>query len=55
MLMDLFFKKYLSLLTSRGCPYPCKFCVVPETNNRRWRSKSSLQKNYDVKEFHLED
>ena len=59
-----FSKKYLSLLTSRGCPYPCKFCVVPETNNRRWRSKSSKKvvdeiehyiKNYNVKEFHLED
>lgn len=57
-------KKYLSLLTSRGCPYPCKFCVVPETNNRRWRSKSPKKvvdeieyyiKNYGVKEFHFED
>ena len=30
-------KKYLPLLTSRGCPYPCKFCVIVETNNRKWR------------------
>ena len=36
-------KKYISILTSRGCPYPCKFCVVPETNNRRWRHKSSKE------------
>jgi len=57
-------KKYISLLTSRGCPYPCKFCVVPETNNRRWRFKSPKKvvdeiehyiKQYNVKEFHLED
>jgi tRNA A37 methylthiotransferase MiaB len=57
-------KKYLSVLTSRGCPYPCKFCVVPETNNRRWRFKSPkkvvdeieyYQKNYSINEFHFED
>ena len=57
-------RKYISILTSRGCPYPCKFCVVPETNNRRWRHKSTKKvvdeieyylKKYDVKEFHFED
>ncbi len=57
-------KKYISILTSRGCPYPCKFCVVPETNNRRWRHKSTKKvvdeieyylKKYNVKEFHFED
>ena len=25
--------KYLPILTSRGCPYPCNFCVVPFTNS----------------------
>jgi radical SAM superfamily enzyme YgiQ (UPF0313 family) len=24
-------ERYLPLLTSRGCPYPCKFCVAPTT------------------------
>ena len=57
-------KRYISILTSRGCPYPCKFCVVPETNNRRWRYKSSIKvvdeienyiKEYNIKEFHFED
>ena len=57
-------RKYISILTSRGCPYPCKFCVVPETNNRRWRHKSTKKvvdeieyylKKYEVKEFHFED
>ncbi len=56
--------KYLPLLTSRGCPYPCKFCVVPFTNNRRWRARTSeniiselnfLKENYGVDEFHFED
>lgn len=57
-------KKYLPLLTSRGCPYPCKFCVVPYTNDRKWNSRSPdniieeikfLKNEYDVSEFHLED
>jgi len=57
-------KKYLPILTSRGCPYPCKFCVIPETNSLRWRSRSAknivdemefFYKNYGVSEFHIED
>jgi radical SAM superfamily enzyme YgiQ (UPF0313 family) len=57
-------KKYLPLLTSRGCPYPCKFCVIPETSSRIWRGRDGknivdeiifLNKKYGVDEFHLED
>ena len=57
-------KKYLPILTSRGCPYKCKFCVVPATNFLKWRARSavnvvdeieSLQKKFSVSEFHLED
>ena len=33
--------RYLPLLTSRGCPYPCEFCVVPATNSQRWRPRSA--------------
>jgi len=56
--------KYLPLLTSRGCPYPCTFCVVPNTNNQRWRPRSAKNvvdemefffKSYGVREYHLED
>jgi len=56
--------RYLPLLTSRGCPYPCRFCVIPETNDKRWRAMSArrvveqmetLVTRYDVREFHLED
>jgi len=56
--------KYLPLLTSRGCPYPCKFCVIPETNDQKWRSKSAgrvveeiqfLAERFGVREFHIED
>ncbi len=57
-------KKYLPLLTSRGCPYPCTFCVVPETNKQRWRPRSAknvvdemeiFTKKYGVTEYHIED
>lgn len=57
-------KRYLPLLTSRGCPYPCGFCVVPATNERKWRARSAKNvvdemeffiKKFGVEEFHLED
>jgi len=57
-------RRYLPLLTSRGCPYRCKFCVAPATSNQKWRSRSahnvvdeieySINK-YQVCEFHIED
>ncbi len=56
--------RYLPLLTSRGCPYPCKFCVVPATNNQKWRPRSATNvvdeiessiNRYHVREFHIED
>lgn len=57
-------KKYLPILTSRGCPYPCGFCVVPATNNQKWRPRSAknvvdeieyFAKTMGVNEFHIED
>jgi anaerobic magnesium-protoporphyrin IX monomethyl ester cyclase len=57
-------KKYLPILTSRGCPYPCGFCVVPATNNQKWRPRSAKNvvdeiehfgKTLGVHEFHIED
>ncbi len=57
-------KKYLPMLTSRGCPYPCNFCVIPKTNERKWRARTPnnileeikfWQKRLGVKEFHFED
>jgi len=57
-------KRYLPILTSRGCPYPCRFCVVPATNNQRWRARSAknvvdeMERRVNalgVNEFHIED
>ena len=57
-------RQYLPILTSRGCPYPCGFCVVPATNNQKWRSRSAknvvdemefFEKTLGVQEFHIED
>ena len=56
--------KYLPILSSRGCPYPCNFCVVPKTNERKWRSRSPenvvkeleyFKDKLGVIEFHFED
>ncbi len=56
--------KFLPILTSRGCPYPCDFCVVPETNNRRWRGNKpeevvdemlALRDRFGVRDFQIED
>jgi radical SAM superfamily enzyme YgiQ (UPF0313 family) len=57
-------RRYLPLLTSRGCPYPCRFCVIPETNDVRWRARSAKNvvdeiehyvRTFGVREFHVED
>jgi len=57
-------KSYMPLLTSRGCPYACEFCIIPFTNKRIWRARNpenilSEIKNYinkyNVNEFHIED
>ena len=57
-------KRYLPMQTSRGCPYACRFCVIPKTNDLKWRARSATHvvnemehwiKKLGVKEFHLED
>lgn len=56
--------RFLPILTSRGCPYPCDFCVVPETNDRRWRGRCAaevvdeiitLRDRFNVRDFQIED
>jgi len=57
-------EKFLPLLTSRGCPYPCAFCVIPETSQGQWRKRSAKNvvdemahwtEVLGVREFHVED
>lgn len=57
-------KKFYPILTSRGCPFPCDFCVVPTLNNRRWRGRPAsevvdemvyLQDTFQVRDFQIED
>jgi hypothetical protein len=55
--------RFLPLLTSRGCPYRCKFCVSP-TLNPVWRSRSAdnvveeieyFNKKMKINDFHISD
>jgi anaerobic magnesium-protoporphyrin IX monomethyl ester cyclase len=57
-------ERYLPILTSRGCPYSCRFCVIPELNDTKWRYKSGeavakemayYHQRFGVEEFHIED
>jgi anaerobic magnesium-protoporphyrin IX monomethyl ester cyclase len=57
-------RKFFPIITSRGCPHCCDFCVVPETNRQRWRGRSpenvvgeilSLKQRFGVTDFQLED
>ncbi|MFH1478129.1 MAG: radical SAM protein [Verrucomicrobiota bacterium] len=57
-------RKYLPILTSRGCPFPCDFCVSPEMNQSVWRGRSPeevvgemivLRDRFGVRNFQVED
>lgn len=55
--------KFLPLLTSRGCPFRCKFCLAASVNYQ-WRSRSAkdvvdemefFYKTMGVRDFHISD
>lgn len=54
---------FLPILTSRGCPYRCTFCIAPEVNPT-WRSRSAkhvvdemeyFYRVLGVRDFHVSD
>lgn len=56
--------KFLPILTSRGCPYQCDFCIVQETNNSRWSGNEPehvveemivLRDCFGIHDFQVED
>jgi anaerobic magnesium-protoporphyrin IX monomethyl ester cyclase len=56
--------KYLSMFTSRGCPYACAFCQTPHMWGGKWMAKSparvvdemdSYCESYGVTDFHIQD
>jgi anaerobic magnesium-protoporphyrin IX monomethyl ester cyclase len=55
--------RFLPILTSRGCPYRCTFCIAPSVNPI-WRSRSAkhvvdemehFYRTLGVKDFHVSD
>ena len=57
--------KYLTLLSSRGCPFDCRFCVSNSmVSNRKWNPRTVqnivdeicfFKEKFGVEEFHFED
>lgn len=56
-------RRFLPILTSRGCPYRCTFCISPEVNPT-WRGRPAenvvdemeyFYRNLGVTDFHVSD
>ena len=56
-------EKFVPILTSRGCPYRCTFCIAPEVNPT-WRSRTPanvvdeiehMYRTLGVTDFHVSD
>lgn len=44
-------RKFLPILTSRGCPYRCTFCIAPEVNPK-WRGRSAKHVVDEMEHFY---
>ena len=56
--------RYVSVITSRGCPYSCNFCSIHSTMGRKFRPRNPgmviteieyLKKKYGIKHVNFED
>jgi radical SAM superfamily enzyme YgiQ (UPF0313 family) len=56
-------ERFVPILTSRGCPYRCTFCIAPEVNPT-WRARSArnvvdemehLHRRLGITDFHVSD
>ncbi len=56
--------RYMNIVTSRGCPYNCRFCPSPMMSQRKWRPRSPESvveeieyyiARYGIRDFHLND
>lgn len=56
-------RRFLPILTSRGCPYRCTFCISP-TTNPVWRGRSAnnvvdemeyFNKTLNIRDYHISD
>jgi len=43
-------EKFLPILTSRGCPFHCTFCIAPEVNSK-WRARSAANVVDEMEHF----
>ncbi|HLC72284.1 MAG TPA: radical SAM protein [Candidatus Nanoarchaeia archaeon] len=57
-------KPSMTLLTSKGCPFRCNFCIDPAVFKQKWRWFSAkkvlqkmdyLMKTYGIKDFYFQD
>jgi len=55
---------YTFLITSRGCPFNCRFCATPYIWQRKWRARSVknavdeieyMHKRFGIVDFHIQD
>ena len=57
-------RPHVFMISSRGCPYGCRFCTTPGISKRKWRPRSAENivdefeywaKNHKVTDFHFQD